>query len=104
MAMQQAAEYSRGLCYKLLMFGIPVDEPVFIYGDNQSVLVNASAPEFTLKKKSQSIYFHFIREGCATDEWRTTYIHTSLNVSDLMTKQLLREKRWFFVRMLLCQI
>ena len=44
MAMQQAAEYSRGLRYKLLMFGIPVDEPVFIYGDNRSVLVNASAP------------------------------------------------------------
>ena len=70
------------------MFGIPVDEPVFIYGDNKSVLFNASAPEFTLKKKSQSIDFHFIRKGCATDEWRTTYIHTSLNVSDLMTKPL----------------
>ena len=62
------------------MFGIPVDEPVFIYRDNQSVLVNASAPESTLKKKSQSIDFHFIFEGCATDEWRTTYINTSLNI------------------------
>ena len=80
MAIQQAAEYLRGIRYKLLMFGIPVDEPVFIYGDDQSVLVNASAPEFTLKKKSQSIYFHFILEGCATDEWRTTYINTSLNI------------------------
>ena len=34
MAMKQAAEYLRGLYYKLRMFGITVDEPVFIYGDN----------------------------------------------------------------------
>ena len=76
MAIKQAEEYLRGLCYKLSMFGIPIDEPVFIYGDNQSVLVNALAPESTLKKKIQSIAFHFIREGCATNEWCTTYIHT----------------------------
>ena len=63
----------RGLHYKLFMFGIPVDEPVFIYGDNQSVPVNSSVPESTLKRKSQSIDFHFIGKGCATDEWRTTY-------------------------------
>ena len=74
------------------MFRFPVDEPVFIYVDNQSVLVNASAPEYTLKKKSQSIDFHFICEGCATDEWRTTYIHTSLNISDLITKALSQER------------
>ena len=33
------------------MFDIPVDEKVFIYGDNQSVLFNALAPESTLNKK-----------------------------------------------------
>ena len=88
MAMKQAVEYFRGLLYKLRMFHVPVDEPVFIYGDNQLVLVNALAPESTLKKKSQSIAFLFICEGCATDDWRTTYIHMSLNVSDLITKSL----------------
>ena len=45
------------------MFGIPVDEPAFICGDNQSVLINVSAPESTLKKKSQSVVYHFVREG-----------------------------------------
>ena len=89
----------RGLRYKLRMFGIYVDEPVFIYGYNQSVLVNASAPESILKKKSQSTAFHIIREGCATDEWRTAYIHTSLNESDLITKPLSGENRWRFFRM-----
>ena len=55
MAMKQATEYLRGLRYKLRMFGIPVEEPAFVYGDNQSVLVNASMPASTLKKKSQAI-------------------------------------------------
>ena len=44
MAMKKATEYLRGLRYKLCMFGIPVDEPDFIYGDKQSVLINVSAP------------------------------------------------------------
>ena len=86
------------------MFGIPVDGPAFIFGDNQSVLINSSKPESTLKKKSQSIAYHFIREGCAANEWRTSYIHTSLNLADLMTKPLSGEKRWGFVRMLLHHI
>ena len=104
MVMKQATEYLCGLRYKLRMFGIPVYKLAFIYGDNQSVLINASAPESTLKKKSQLVTYHFVREGSAADEWRTQYVHTSLNVSDLMTKPLSGKKRWRFVRMLLHHI
>ena len=104
MAMDQAAEYLRGLRYKLRMFGITVNGPDFIYGDNQLVLVNLSSPESILKKKSQSMELHFIREACTADDCRTTYIHTSLNVSDLTTKPLSGDKRWRFVRMILHHI
>ena len=34
MAMKRTTEYLCGLRYKLRMFGIPVDEPDFVYGDN----------------------------------------------------------------------
>ena len=101
-AMKQATEYVRGLRYKLRMFGIQCKEPTFMYGDNQSVLANTTAPDSTLKKKSNSIAYHFVREGCARDEWRTTYVNTSDNPADLMTKPLPSgEKRNRFVRMLL---
>jgi len=104
-AMKQATEYIRGLRYKLRMMGIPVDEPAFVYGDNQSVLANTSAPTSTLKKKSNAIAYHFVREGCARDEWRTAYVNTHENVADLLTKPLPSgEKRWKFVRMLLHHI
>ena len=104
MAMNQAADYIRGFRYKLSMFGIPVEKPSYMYCDNQSVLAGSTRTESTLKKKAQSIALQFIREGCAADEWRTTYINTSENISDLMTKPLSGEKRWRLVRMLLHQI
>ena len=85
-AMKQCCEYLRGLRYKLRMMGIPVDDPCYVYGDNQSVLSNTSIPESVLKKKSNSIAYHFVREGCAKDEWRTSYIHTDDNPADVLSK------------------
>ena len=100
-AMKQATEYIRGLRYKWRMMVITVDEPAFVFGDNQSVLANTTAPSSTLKKKSNAIAYHFVHEGCARDEWRTTYINTNDNVADLLTKPLAGPKRSKFVGMLL---
>ena len=85
--------------------GIPVEGPMFIYGDNQSVLANTTIPDSTLKKKSQSIAYHFVCEGVARDEWRTSYVNTHYKEADLLTKQLPhREKRKGFVSNLLHSI
>ena len=100
--MKQAKEYVRGLRYKLRMMGIPAYEPTFVYGDNQSVLANTTMPGYTLKKKTQSIEFHHVREGTSRDEWQTAYVNTDENVADMLTKPLPSgEKRWKFVRKLL---
>ncbi len=69
--MKQATEYVQGLRYKLRMLGIKVDEPIFLFRDNQSVLCNTMEPALTLKKKSNAIAYHFVQEGVAQDEWRT---------------------------------
>ena len=85
--------------------GIPVEGPTYIYGDNQSVLANTTIPDSTLKKKSQSIAYHFVLEGAARCEWRTSYVNTHDNEADLLTKQLPHgEKRKGFVRNLLHHI
>jgi len=68
MAMKHATEYVRGLRYKLRAIGIPVEECSYIYGDNKSVLVNLGTPHSPLKKKSNSVAFHHIREGSTLDE------------------------------------
>lgn len=87
-AMKLCTEYIRGLRYKLRMMGISCDSPALIYGDNQSVLCNTTIPSSQLKKKAHSIAYHFVREGCAKDEWRTGYVPTDENQSDLLTKPL----------------
>ena len=86
MAMKHCTEYIRGLRFKLRMMGITINGPTFVYGDNQSVLANTTGPDSSLKKKSNSIAFHFVREGTARDEWRTAYIESDENTSDLLTK------------------
>ena len=101
--MKSCCEYLRGLRYKLRMMGIPVNGLTYISGDNQSVLANTTIS--TLKKKSQSIAYHFVREGVARDEWRTSYINTNVNWADLLTKMLpFGEKQRLFVRSLLQHI
>jgi hypothetical protein len=87
-AMKQATASVCGLRFKLLMMGITVDKPAFIFGENQSVLANTTAPASTLKKKSNAIAYRFVRERCARDEWQTAYINTHDNVANLLTKPL----------------
>ena len=104
-AMKQCCDYLRGLRYKLRMMGIPCEGPAYIQGDNQSVLANTTIPDSTLRKKNQSLCYHFVREGAARDEWRTTYVNTHNNEADLLTKLLPSgEKRKGFVRSILHHI
>jgi len=44
------------------MMRIPCDGTTYVYGDNKSVLFNASSPDYVLKKKPNNIAYHFVRE------------------------------------------
>ena len=87
-AMRTGLETVQGLRYKLRMMGIPLNTPTYIYGDNMSVIYNTSRPESTLKKKANSVCYHFIREAVAADECRTGHIGTNENCADIATKPL----------------
>ena len=103
-AMKNCAEYIRGLRYKLRMMGVQALGHTYIYGDKQSVLYNTTILESTLKKKSQSLCYHFVREGVARDEWRTRYIQSVNNPADILTKPLPATKRQHLVRAILHHI
>lgn len=85
-AMKNATEAARGLRYKLRMMGIAVNDPNYIYGDNMSVIHNTQRPESTLKKKSISICYHFMRESVAMGESLTAHIRSEDNPADICTK------------------
>ena len=85
-AMKHGMETLRGLRYKLRMMAVEIDGPTYVYGDNMSVIHNTSKPESTLKKKSNQICFHAVREAVAMREMTTTHINTEDNPADLATK------------------
>jgi hypothetical protein len=76
--------------------GITVDEPAFVFGDNQSVLANTTNPTSMLKKKLNAIVYHFVHEGIAHNEGRTA-INTNDNIADMLTKPLANPKQKKFV-------
>ena len=69
------------------------------FGDNKAVSVNSAVPDSVLKKKSNLIAYHFVPEGTASDEWRTTYVQSENNIADMLTKPLGAEKRRRFLGM-----
>ena len=87
-AMRQCCRYLKGLRYKLRMMGIPVMNPCFIYGDNQSVLWNTSISDSISKKKPAGVSYHFVCEGVSSYQWRTSCINANDNSSDILTKNL----------------
>ena len=84
--MKNGMEALRGIRYKLRMMGVPISGPSYIYGDNMSVIHNTQRPESMLKKKSNAICYHAIREAVAMGECITGHISTHENPADLCTK------------------
>ena len=77
--MKHGVEALCGVRYKLKMMGVEISGPTYIYGDNMSVIHNTSKPESVLKKNSNSICYHFLREAGAMGECLTTHVPTLLN-------------------------
>jgi Reverse transcriptase (RNA-dependent DNA polymerase) len=85
-AMKQGMETLRGIRYKLRMMGVPLSGPSFIYGDNMSVVHNTQRPESILKKKSNSVCYHAVREAVAMGECLVGHVSTNDNPADICTK------------------
>ena len=85
-AIKIGMETLRVLWYKLRMMGVPILVPSLIYGDNMSVIHNTQQPESTLKKKSNSICYHMIRESVAMKESMTEHVPSVDNPPDICMK------------------
>ena len=85
-AMKHGTEKLRGQRYKCRMMGIPLSGPTYVYVDNKSAITNSTRPDSTLKKKSNSICYHAIRESVAMGESLLTHVGTRDNQADLLTK------------------
>ena len=87
-ALRIAVELIEALWCKLHMMGVPIDGPANVFGDNGSVITNATVPSSTLKKKHNAICYHHVREAVAAKTVRIAYIPTGSNLADMFTTSL----------------
>ena len=95
--MKTAVEHIEALCYKLRMFGIPIEGPTNVFCDNEAVFKNTSILDSTLKKKHTSICYHWAREAVAARTMRVAKEGTATNLADLFTKPLTDSRRAFLL-------
>jgi hypothetical protein len=62
-AMKNGIETTRGLRYKWRMMGVTIDGPTYGYGNNMSVVHNTQRLKSVLKKKSNAICYHAVRDS-----------------------------------------
>jgi hypothetical protein len=101
-AMKNGIETCRGLRYKLRMMGVALSGPIFVYGDSMYVLHNTQRPESVLKKKSNSICYHAVRESADMEESVIGHVPSVDNPADICTKVVPGgQKRNHLIRLLL---
>jgi hypothetical protein len=83
--MNSGIETRRGLCYKLRMMGMTLSGPTCVYGD-KSVVHNTQCPVSVLKKKSNSICYHAVRDSAAMKESIIGHVPSVGNPADICTK------------------
>ena len=66
-----------GTRYKMRMMGVPISGPLYIYGDNMLVIHNTQRPDSTLRRKSNSIFYHAVCKSVTMGESLTGDVGTN---------------------------
>ena len=88
MALRSATEEAKTLRFALRCFGVPVNSPTIVFGDNLSVIQNANNPDAVIKKKHVAISFHLVREAIAAKIIAPSHVYSQQNFADILTKPL----------------
>ena len=76
----------------LTSIGFPQPDPTPLFGDNQSAIRLVKNPEYHKRTKHIDIQYHFIREKFESREIDISYIATTQQLVDIMTKALPRDR------------
>jgi hypothetical protein len=88
MVARQATERLQDLRYTLRSFGVPIDGPAWLFGDNKSVVTSSTIPHSRLSKRWNALSYHKVREAIAGGWLRFEHIPGSENPADIFTKPL----------------
>lgn len=66
--------------------GVPIDGPVNVVADNETMVKNSTIPSVTLHKKHNAICYHYVREAVTARILRIAHIPSGQNLADMFTK------------------
>jgi hypothetical protein len=72
-----------------------------MFGDNESVVTNATIPHSTLKKRHIALSYHRVREAIASDAICFAHLPGALNPADILSKHWGHQQVWTLLRPLL---
>ena len=101
MAARQAVEQIINIHYTLRMFGVPLDGPAWLLGNNLAVINSTTIPHTSLSKRWNALSYHRCCEAVAADIVRFEFLPGHENPSDILTKNLPWAKARVFVEPLL---
>ena len=101
MVARQATERLIDLRYTLRSFGVPLDGPAWMFGDNKSVVTSLTIPHSSLGKRWNALSYHKVREAIAGGWLRFEHIPGIQNPADILTKCMPWYKAKVFVEPLL---
>ena len=86
--MHQTIDYITALRYKLRMLRFSFEGPTNVFCDKNSVAINSTRPESTLKRKRNSVAYHRAREDQAGATVRISKEGISTKFADMLTNLL----------------
>jgi len=91
-ALRILSEEISGLRYVIRSFGIPMNNSTTVLTDNKSVYQSSMINHSKLRAKHVAISYHKVREAIATKTINVTHVPTAQNLSDLLTKPLVKHR------------
>ena len=85
----------------LRYLGIPINGKSYLFGDNQSVITNATIPHSTLKKRHNALSYHRVREAISANILCFIKIDGKNNPSDILSKHCGYVQAWPMIKALL---
>jgi hypothetical protein len=88
LAARQATEHIMDICYTLHAFGVPLDGPALLLGDNQSVIMSSTFPHSQLGKRHNALSYHHACDAVASKILYFCKIDQKQSPSNVLAKYL----------------
>jgi hypothetical protein len=85
-AARAALDEGLAIWYELQMLGAPINGPMWIFGDNKSMIDSANEPAGRLQKRHLILLWHQLREKAAMGIVLYVHIRSQENAADCLTK------------------